>query len=134
MADKSKRQFAPSCRHKFVWYFAIMLWWEWNGKQKLALLAAMLIAAALPWIFLGWLPQQLGAFVGGTSFLFIPQIVGWQLFVGLKTGIMPQRGARVSRADSPTNFWITGGMYSALLVLYVGIILMVLLDVAKALL
>ncbi|MFZ5793378.1 MAG: hypothetical protein ACOY4B_02790 [Pseudomonadota bacterium] len=94
-------------------------------------MAGMLALSALPGLLLGWLSHQLGTFIGCTSFLLIPQIVGWQLFVVLKTGIMPQRGAKVSRTDSPMNFWITAAAYGAVMATYVWINLMVLFDLTK---
>lgn len=100
-----------------------MLWCDWSRSKRLSLLGAMLAIAAMPWLFLGWLPDQWGAFVGGTAFLTIPQIVAWMLFVGLRTGRMPSAYGRSElRAETPTWFWITAAGYAALLFLFVWII------------
>ena len=97
---------------------ATMLWWDWNGRQRLAVLSAMLAVAATPCVLLGWLDDW-RAFVGGTAFLAIPQIVAWCLFVALKTGRMPSAYGRSElRAASPTWFWLTGGIYAALLLAF----------------
>lgn len=106
----------------------IMIWWDWSGYQRMAMLAAMVALASLPWLMLGWLPQNWRAFIGGTSFLTIPQIVGWLLFVGLKTGVMPERGGKVERQASPIGFWLVAAAYGLVLVVYAWIIAMVLLD------
>ena len=108
-----------------------MIWWDWSAQHRMATLGAMLALAALPWLLLGWLPQEWGAFIGGTSFLAIPQMVGWLLFVGLKTGVMPVRGRKVDRRVSPREFWVVAASYSAVLFVYVWIIAMVLLDVVS---
>jgi hypothetical protein len=100
-----------------------MLWWEWNIRKRLALMAAMMSIAATPWLLVGWLTKDWRGLVGGTAFLFIPQIVGWLLFVGLKTNRMPSAYGRSEvRSESPTWFWLTGGMYAALLLLFLWII------------
>jgi len=88
----------------------------------------MFVVAAFPWVILGWLPRQIGAFIGGTAFLLIPQIIGWFLIVGLMTGRIPARGASETRSTSPTWFWIIAAMYSALLILFAWIIISVLGD------
>ena len=93
----------------------------------------MLTVAATPWLFLGWLPNEWGAFVGGTAFLAIPQIVAWLLFVGLWTGRMPVRGGAGDRHEAPTWFWIIAAMYAALLLLFLWIILAVLIDLPMTL-
>ncbi|AMG76486.1 MULTISPECIES: hypothetical protein [Sphingopyxis] len=108
-----------------------MFWWDWTTKQKLLLLAAMLAIAAAPWMLLGWFPGELGAFVGGTSFLMIPQLVGWLLVVGLKTGRMPMPyGNNEDRESSPVAFWIVAAGYAALCAYAIWIILMVGVDIA----
>jgi hypothetical protein len=100
-----------------------MLWWDWNTWKRLALLTAMLTLAATPCLLLGWL-NEWRAFVGGTAFLAIPQIVAWNLFVGLKTGRMPSAYGRSElRAESPTWFWLTGSLYAALVLLFLWAIL-----------
>lgn len=88
----------------------------------------MLTLASLPWLMLGWLPGEWGGFIGGTSFLAIPQMAGWLLFVGLKTGVMPERGRKVERETSPTEYWLVAGGYVAVLAVYVWIITMVFID------
>lgn len=105
-----------------------MLWWDWNARQRLALVAAMLAVAATPWLMLGWLPNEWGAFVGGTAFLTIPQVVAWFLFVGLRTGRMPIRGGAEVRRESPMWFWSTAVMYAVLVLLFLWVILAVLFD------
>lgn len=105
-----------------------MLWWDWTAAQRLALLAAILVVAALPWLVLGWVPNDLGAFVGGTAFLAIPQIVGWYLIVGLRTGRIPSRFGSEERRVSPTWFWMTAGLYAGLVALFACMILAVITD------
>ncbi len=96
-----------------------MFWWDWTGKQKLLLLATMVAIAAIPWLLLGSLPTKPGAFIGGTAFLMIPQLVGWLLLVGLKTGRIPMPyGSSESREGSPFAFWAVSAIY-AVLVAYV---------------
>lgn len=86
-------------------------------------MAVVLAIAAAPWLALGWLPNEIGAFLGGTAFLAIPQMIAWYLFVGLRTGRMPSAyGRSEKRAESPTWFWIIGGGYTALLLLFLWII------------
>lgn len=96
--------------------------------QKFWLLAAMFGVAAVPGIFLGWFPHEWRAFLGATAFLAVPQLVGWQLVVGLKTGVMPARGGKIVRATSPVMFWILGALYAGLFAFFCGIIAMFLID------
>ncbi|WP_428027848.1 hypothetical protein [Altererythrobacter sp.] len=104
-----------------------MFWWDWNAKRKLGLLAAIVIIAATPWLLLGWLPDQLGAFVGGTALLSIPQIFAWLLFVGLKTGRMPTAyGGSELRAEEPAWFWSTAALYGGVLLTFLWFALNVL--------
>jgi hypothetical protein len=96
-----------------------MLWWDWNIRQRLALLGAMIALGAIPWLALGELKEP-GVILGGTAFLAIPQMTGWALYVGLHTGRMPSAYGRSERRDqSPTWFWITGAGYVAILLLFV---------------
>lgn len=99
-----------------------MLWWDWPSSRRLALLGAMIALAAVPWISLGWLPDEPRAFAGGTAFLLVPQIAGWFLFVGLATGRIPARGGSEIRSSSPTWFWIIVAMYAAVLIVYLYVI------------
>lgn len=100
------------------------MWWDWNTKQRLALMAAILVVAAIPCIVIGWFTTDWRALLGGSAFLFIPLLVGWLLFVGLKTGRMPSAYGRSElRAQSPTWFWATGSLYVGLLLLFLWIIL-----------
>ena len=93
-----------------------MLWWDWNGREKLILLASILLLTATPWLFLGWLPNAWGAFVGGTAFLAIPQLVAWALFVGMSTGRIPTAYGRSElRAEEPVWFWFTAALYCGVL-------------------
>ena len=93
-------------------------------SQRLALMAAMFALAAAPWIFVDWLTNDWRALLGGTAFLLIPQIFAWLRFVGLRTGRMPSAyGKSEFRAVSPTWFWLTGGLYVGLLVLFLWIVL-----------
>ena len=88
----------------------------------MALMAGMLVVAAIPLIF-GGLTSGWGALLGGTAFLFIPQVVAWLLFVGLTTGRMPSAYGRSElRAELPRWFWITGAGYAGLLLFFVWII------------
>jgi hypothetical protein len=51
-------------------------------------------------------------------------MLGWSLFVGLKTGRMPSAWGRSElRAESPTWFWITGAGYAGLLLLFLWLII-----------
>jgi hypothetical protein len=109
-----------------------MLWWDWTMSQRLRLLGAMVAIAAIPWLLLGCLPHQWGAFVGGTAFLLIPQMLGWNLFVGLRTGRMPTRLGSEDRRSSPTWFWINAAIYAGLLLFVLWIILAVLADSVMA--
>ena len=100
-----------------------VIWWDWKTSQRLILMAAVLCIAALPWIVIGWSTSEWHGLLGGTAFLFFPLIVGWLLFVGLTTGRMPSAyGRSEQRAVSPTWFWITGGLYAALLLFFLWII------------
>jgi len=105
-----------------------MLWWDWTAAKKVKLSAAMLGLAAVPGLLFGWLTQDWRAFLGGTAFLLIPQIVGWFLFAGLKTGRMPVRGGDELRADSPIWFWIVAAMYGGVLLMFCWFVLVVLID------
>jgi hypothetical protein len=83
----------------------------------------MLAIGAIPWLLLGYVPNELGAFVGGTLFLAIPQMIAWALFVGLRTGRMPSAyGKSELRAETPARFWLTGALYGGLLLLFLWII------------
>jgi hypothetical protein len=107
-----------------------MFWWDWTGKQKLLLLATMLAVAATPWLLVGWVPAEPGAFVGGTAFLMILQVVGWLLLVGLKTGRMPMPFRQVElREESPVAFWVAAATYAALVAFAVWIIVTIAADV-----
>lgn len=57
----------------------------------------------------------------------IPQISGWALFVGLKTGRIPVRGGEEVRAESPMWFWLTAACYGFIaLLIPIGLPLLVL--------
>jgi hypothetical protein len=100
-----------------------MIWWGWSASQRVALMAAMLIVAAISLTLVGRFTSDWRALLGGIAFLFVPQIVGWLLFVGLRTGRMPSAYGRSElRAESPTWFWITGAGYAGLLLLFIWII------------
>jgi hypothetical protein len=107
-----------------------VLWWGWTGRQRLIFLGAMIVISAAPWILAGWFPRELGAFVGGVAFLFIPQLVGWMLLVGLKTGRIPTRSSSQSRTDSPLGFRLVAATYILILIVYSGILARVLVDIA----
>lgn len=103
-----------------------MIWWDWKTSQRLALLAGMCGVAAIPWVAIGWATKDWRGLIGGTGFLLIPQIVGWLLYVGLATGRMPSAYGRSEIRDtSPRWFWLTGGLYGGLLLLFLYIILSV---------
>lgn len=102
-----------------------MIWWGWSKAQRLGLVTAMLAMAATPWIMLGWLPNDWGAFAGGTAFLIIPQIAAWNLFVGFWTGRMASRFGSEYRSTSPTWFWATAAIYACLLLLFLWFVLAV---------
>jgi hypothetical protein len=112
----------PHCGHSTDAYNIQMLWWDWNARQRLSLLAAILAIAAMPWLLLGWAPNDWGAFVGGTVFLAIPLMIAWALFVGLRTGRMPSAYGRSElRAETPAWFWFTGALYAGLLLFFLWI-------------
>jgi hypothetical protein len=84
----------------------------------------MLAVAAIPWILIGGLGNDWRTLLGGTAFLFIPQAVGWLLYVGLRTGRMPSAYGRAElRAKTPTWFWVTGAIYAGLVLLFLWVIL-----------
>lgn len=96
-----------------------MLWWNWNGRQRLSLLAVMLAVAATPWLLLGWMHDVWGAFLGGTAALLIPQMMAWFIFVGLRTGRIPSAyGGSELRAEEPIWFWFTSALYSGVLLTF----------------
>ena len=104
----------------------VMIWWDWKTSKRLALMAGMCGVAAIPWLIIGWASKDWRALVGGTAFLFISQIVGWLLYVGLATGRMPSAYGRSEMRDtSPQWFWLTGGLYVGLLLFFLYIILSV---------
>jgi hypothetical protein len=72
-------------------YLGRMFWWDWSWKQKGGTLACFFVIAIVPVLIFGGALGGWRAVFGGSAFLLIPQIVGWLLFVGLKTGIMPAR-------------------------------------------
>lgn len=99
-----------------------MIWWDWNTSQRVALMAAMLVVAAVPMLLLGGFTSDWRALLGGTALLFIPQILGWLLFVGITTGRMPSAYGRSElRAEAPRWFWITAAGYAGLLIFFVWI-------------
>lgn len=102
-----------------------MLWWDWTARQRWALLVAILIFSAMPWLLLGWLPYNLynlGALAGGTAFLAVHLIIAWFLIVGLRTGRIPMRNGSEDRTKAPTWFWLVAAAYSALLIFFLWII------------
>lgn len=109
-----------------------MLWWDWTTRQRLALLATILGLSALTWVFLGVFPTSsynLGVLIGGTAFLSVVQLVGWAIFVGLRTGRFPTSSGGEYRATSPAWFWATVCTYSALLMFMVGLLLAAILAI-----
>jgi hypothetical protein len=100
-----------------------MIWWDWKTSQRLALMTAMLAIATIPWMLIGVFTNDWRGMLGGTPFFFIPQIVGWLLFIGLRTGRMPSAYGRSElRTAAPTWFWLTGCLYAVLLSLSLWII------------
>ena len=84
----------------------------------------MFVVAAIPFILIGEFTNDWRALIGGGAFLLVPQIVGWLLYVGLATGRMPSAYGRSElRSDNPIWFWLTGGAYAALLLLFLWITL-----------
>jgi hypothetical protein len=106
-----------------------MFWWDWSWKQKGGTLACFFVIAIVPVLIFGGALGGWRAVFGGSAFLLIPQIVGWLLFVGLKTGIMPARVGKIDRNSSPFWFWMIAVTYAGLLVFYGWIFVMVLSDV-----
>ena len=105
-----------------------MIWWDWGLRRKTALLGGMIFfpLAGVVWVF--GLHTDLGTILGGVSFLFIPELMAWMLFVGLRTGFMPQRGAKVIRATQPVEFWVTAVAYAVIFVMFIGFLITVALD------
>ena len=96
-----------------------MLWWHWKTKKRLSLLAALLLLAAIPSVLICWTTTDWRALVPGTALFGIPLMVGWLLFVGLKTGRMPSAYGRSElRSGSPTWFWVTASLYAGVLLLF----------------
>lgn len=60
-----------------------MIWWDWKTRQRLALMAGMRAVTAIPRLIIGQTSKDWRGLIGGTAFLFIPQIVGWLLYAGL---------------------------------------------------
>ncbi|HET6942285.1 MAG TPA: hypothetical protein VFH89_09005 [Sphingomicrobium sp.] len=105
-----------------------MIWWDWKASQRVPFVAAMLVVAAVLLMLFGGFAGDWRALLGGTAFLFIPQIVAWLLFVGLATGRMPSAYGRSElRDESPKWFWITGAGYAALVLFFIWIIVGVVL-------
>lgn len=105
-----------------------MIWWNWKTNQRLLVIAVMVVAATVMTASVGGAAIGWRALVGMASFLFIPQIIAWLLFVGLKTGCMPSAYGRSElRSESPAWFWSTGSLYAGLLLLIVGFLISVLL-------
>lgn len=66
--------------------------------------------------------------MGGAAFLFIPQIIGWVLYVGLAACRMPSAyGQSEIRNAYPRWFWLMGSLYAGPLLLFLDIILSVVL-------
>jgi hypothetical protein len=103
---------------------AVVIWWDWKTSQRLALVGAMLGVAALPFILIGVFAKDWRGFAGGPFFLFIPQLLGWMLYVGLRTGRLPTgHGRSESRSETPIWFWVTAGAYAALMLLILWFVL-----------
>jgi hypothetical protein len=100
-----------------------MLWWDWNSRQRLGVIGAILFLAALPSLYLCWGPKAWGAFLPATGFIALPLLFAWHLFVGVRTGRM-QSGTGVSelRAKNPGWFWLTGALYTAVLLQFLWIV------------
>ena len=81
--------------------------------------------------FAWWLPREIGAFVGGTAFLMIPQLMAFFLLIGFKSGVMPMRGGKAARKDDPISFWLAASCYGGLLAFTLWFILTVLADIAR---
>ena len=79
---------------------------------------------------LGWVPPtDWRVFVGGTAFFASPQIFAWALFVGLRTGRMPTAyGGSELREESPVWFWLIGAVYGAMVLLFLGVVLYIVMD------
>ncbi len=103
-----------------------MVWWGWKTRQRLALLAGMFAVSVVPWLIIGWATNDWRGLAGGEAFLFIPQVLGWLLYVGFTTGRMPSGYGRSEMRDtSPLWFWLTGSLYAGLLLFFLYIILSV---------
>jgi hypothetical protein len=96
-----------------------VIWWNWKIGQRLALIGFMLSIAAIPWLLIGKLTSDWRGMIGGTALFFIPLMVAWLLFVGLRTGRMPSAYGRSElRSEAPRWFWMTGAAYASLLLLF----------------
>lgn len=84
-----------------------VIWWNWKIGQRLALIGFMLSIAAIPWLLIGKLTSDWRGMIGGTALFFIPLMMAWLLFVGLRTGRMPSAYGRSElRSEAPR--WVLG--------------------------
>lgn len=67
----------------------------------MALMLTMLVVATIPLLLVGGFANDWRAVLGGTAFLFILQLLGWVLFVGLTTGRMPSAYGRSELRQGP---------------------------------
>ena len=79
----------------------------------------MLGVAATGGLLFGSATREWTAAFGAAALLALPQLAGWQLFVGLRTGRIPTRGRQKgyeSRADDPIWFWLNVSGHIAVLI------------------
>jgi hypothetical protein len=105
-----------------------MIWWDWKTNGRLALLAAIGCVATIPSLWISAATNNWRVIIPGTAFFFLPMILAWLLFVGLKTGRMPSGYGRSElRASSPAGFWLTAGLYACPVLLFLYFVLGVVL-------
>ena len=112
-----------------------MIWWDWGTGRRVAALAAMVGVSTAVVLTIGWMVDRSwlrpGVILGGAAFLSIPQLLAWQAFVGMRTGVLPARG-RVARADQPVTFWCIVAGCVAIVAAFVAILVEVTTDVVRS--
>lgn len=112
-----------------------MIWWDWSTGRRVAALTGMVGVSTAVVLTIGWLFDRSwlrpAVILGGTAFLSIPQLLAWQAFVGLRTGILPARG-RVARARQPVTFWCIVAGCVTIAATYIGMLIKVTTDVVRS--
>jgi hypothetical protein len=69
--------------------------------------------------------------LGVVAFALGPIVCVWCLVRGLRSGIMPARGASYSRDTQPVNFWLLAALYCAVPTFFLAIAAKIGLDIAS---